>query len=65
MSTFADLVQQDTASPEQFVRAFANEYPGANVTRALALCEQGILGWAEVGALFARSLANALQEVTR
>jgi hypothetical protein len=52
-----------TRSAESDVRAFAQQFPTANVLRALALCESGRLDWQPVADLFARSLAAGLAEV--
>lgn len=45
------------------VRAFATEFPTPNVLRAIALCEAGTLGWAEVHELFERTLNHAMDTV--
>lgn len=57
------LTTAPSATPEQFVRAFAAEYPTPNVLRALAYCESGRLEWAQVSALFGRSLAAGVAAV--
>jgi hypothetical protein len=41
-------------------REFAREFPTPSVQRAIALCEAGTLGWAEVHELFERTLGHAL-----
>ena len=50
-------------STEQDVRDFAAQFPTPNVTRALALCEDGTLGWAQVAEIFRSSLAEGLEAV--
>lgn len=45
---------------ESDVRAFAAQFPTANVKAALAYCESGRLTWEQVADLFARSLAAGL-----
>lgn len=51
------------SNPESDVRAFAAEFPTPNVKRALALCEDGTLRWADVAAIFASSLREGLRQV--
>lgn len=63
MPTYADLLEQGTATPEEFVRAFANEHPTPHVKAALGLCEDGTLTWEQVYRLFAKSLAAGLEAV--
>jgi hypothetical protein len=52
-----------TPSYEQDVRDFAAQFPTPNVKRAIALCEAGTLGWAQVAAIFATSLREGLEAV--
>ena len=52
-----------TAQVETDVRAFAQQYPTANVLRAVALCESGRLTWTQVYDLFRKSLAAGLAAV--
>lgn len=47
------------------VLKFAQQFPTANVRRAVALCEAGTLTWEQVHGLFTRSLGSALAEVSR
>lgn len=47
------------------VLAFAQQFPTANVRRAVALCEAGTLTWEQVHTLFTRSLGSALSEVSK
>jgi hypothetical protein len=50
------------ASTQSEVRSFAREFPTPNVLRAVELCEAGTLNWADVAALFGRSLTQGLAE---
>ena len=48
---------------ETQVRDFAAQFPTPNTLRALALCEAGTLGWAQVAKIFRSSLATGLAAV--
>lgn len=51
------------AAVEAECRAFAAEFGGPNVQRAIRLCEAGDLEWALVHELFTRSLTAGLAAV--
>lgn len=51
------------AQVEADVRAFARQFPTANVQRAVALCESGRLTWEQVHGLFHKALGAGLAEV--
>lgn len=51
------------SASETAVRDFAAQFPTTNVLRALALCEAGTLGWAQVAEIFRSSLAQGLEAV--
>lgn len=53
----------DTETARSQVLRFAELYPTPNVRRAVAAAEAGRVTWAQVHALFARSLGDALAAV--
>lgn len=59
-----EIVDHRPGCAEADVRAFALQFPTANVAAALAHCESGRLSWEAVRDLFARSLEAGLAEVT-
>lgn len=52
------------STSEKIVREFAAQFPTANVKRAVALCEAGTLGWAQVAEIFRSSLVEGLEAVS-
>lgn len=61
--SFRHLLEQGSATPEEWVRAFAQEHPTPNVLHALGLCENGQISWYAAGELFAKALAAGLEAV--
>lgn len=61
--SFATLLEQGTATPQEFCAAFVTEFPTPQVIRGYRLAIEGRITWQQLYELYGQTLADALAAV--